>query len=68
MYEASRAGDKLTSDQISKARNSERVKLVYQSPYPNLLTQVSFASRNSLTSDNPSRAIRCPLPDAGAEN
>ena len=32
MYEASRAGDKLTSDQISKARNSERVKLVYQSP------------------------------------
>ena len=31
MYEASRAGDKLTSDQISKARNSERVKLVYQS-------------------------------------
>ena len=32
MYEASRAGDKLTSDQISKARNSERVKLAYQSP------------------------------------
>ena len=32
MYEASRAGDKLTVDQISKARNSERVKLVYQSP------------------------------------
>ncbi len=31
MYEASRAGDKLISDQISKARNSERVKLVYQS-------------------------------------
>jgi hypothetical protein len=31
MYEASRAGDKLTPDQISKARNSERVKLVYQS-------------------------------------
>jgi hypothetical protein len=32
MYEASRAGDQLTSDQISKARNSERVKLAYQSP------------------------------------
>ena len=31
MYEASRAGDKLTGDQISKARNSERVKLAYQS-------------------------------------
>jgi hypothetical protein len=31
MYEASRAGDKLTVDQISKARNSERVKLAYQS-------------------------------------
>ena len=32
MYEASRAGDKLTVDQINKARDSERVKLVYQSP------------------------------------
>jgi hypothetical protein len=31
MYEASRAGDQLTSDQISQARTSERVKLVYQS-------------------------------------
>jgi hypothetical protein len=31
MYEASPAGDKLTSDQIGKARKSERVKLVYQS-------------------------------------